>query len=75
MTFLEYLDRDPQYQAACKRREAAEAAICSGRRWGESRRFAGRMADNRIDRLEAARAAWSRAFDRAEKRWLKPQPL
>lgn len=73
----EFLAQDARYQKACARRDAAEAAIGGAGRWGECRRFAGAHAGNRLDKAERARAAWSRAYDAAERRWQKwaEQPL
>lgn len=48
-----------------------EADLGRGSRWGETRRFAGRSAGLRLERMAKARARWSKAYDRAEKEWGK----
>lgn len=65
----EFINADARYARACERRAQAYAALNRGDRWGESRRFAGRSAGLRLDRIARANAACNRAYDAAEKRW------
>ncbi len=66
-----FINADPQYIAACQRRDRANAALSTGDRWGEARRFSGARAGNRLKAIERAYSAWSRAYDRAEQRYYK----
>lgn len=64
-----YVDADPAVVKATATLRSLRSVVNS--RWGESRRFAGRMAGNRLDRIDRAQAAWGRAYDRAEVRFEK----
>jgi hypothetical protein len=61
----EFLAHDPRLTAAKQALDAAQNALSNGTRWGETRRFAGRRAGNRLDHLESARIRWSKAYDKA----------
>lgn len=69
----EFIHADARYARANERRTQAYAALNRGDRWGESRRFAGRSAGLRLDRIERAGVACNRAYDAAEKRWAQLQ--
>lgn len=64
-----YINADPTVAKATVALNALRSVVSS--RWGESRRFAGRMASSRLDKIERAQAAWGRAYDRAEARFEK----
>jgi hypothetical protein len=65
-----YIEADPAVVKADAKLYALRSAPDTSR-WGENRRFAGRMASNRLDRIDRAKASWSRAYDRAEARFDK----
>jgi hypothetical protein len=65
MTKEEYRKNYTELQRAIHNLNRAQAALSSFR-WGEARRFAGRMAGNRLAVLDKARKRWCRAFERAE---------
>ena len=68
-----FIDADPAVSKATSALNSLRFVVSS--RWGESRRFAGRMASNRLDKIERAQHAWSRAYDRAEARFNKQHLL
>lgn len=73
LTREEFIAADAEHRRARERYERAQSNLgCS--RWGEARRFAGRMAGNRLAEVDRARAWFLKTYDRAEKRWLKLQP-
>lgn len=64
-----YIDNDPAVQRAIAKINALQSK--DGSRWGETRRFAGRAAGNRLDALAKAQAQFRRAYGRAEARFNK----
>lgn len=69
MTLLEYVDAYPPYQEAQAALQKAHLDL--GGRWGEARRFAGRSAGLRLERLDKARERCSREFDKASAKYKK----
>jgi hypothetical protein len=69
MTKEEYTKNDPLFQRAVDNLNQAQLRLNTFR-WGEARRFAGRMAGNRLAVLDKARKRWSRAYERAEEKHL-----
>lgn len=64
-----FIDTDPcLVKAAAKVQSLRSGAVG---RWGEARRFAGQRASNRLEKIERAEQAWSRAYDRAAARFDK----
>lgn len=66
MTREEYRNTDPGLAKARKEMDDAMSAVSSGNRWGETRRFSGRAAGNRIAKVDAAKARWQKAYDKAD---------
>jgi hypothetical protein len=62
-TIADYLENHPKLKAATDRLAAARAAMVNGNRWGETRRFAGKRAGNRLSAIERAHARWSKTYD------------
>jgi len=54
----------PKVRAAYERYQKLLATMQRGNRWGEARRFAGRSAGLRLERIEKARQTWLKAIDR-----------
>jgi len=75
MTFEDYLKQDERYiRAESRLNKAREAISRHSGRWGEARRFAGRSAVVRLDKLDRARASWNKAWVSAERRYKKMFP-
>lgn len=64
---LDYVERHPTVVAAQERVSIIRQAMTSSNRWGESRRFSGRSAGQRIDRLDRAIARLTRTRDKARR--------
>jgi hypothetical protein len=64
-----FIDSDPKVIAALAKLNSLRSESSS--RWGEARRFAGKMAGNRLDKIERAQKSWGLAYDRAEARYNK----
>lgn len=62
-----YREQDPIFLKAEATLAAARAALGGGR-WGEARRFAGKSAGLRLERVDKAHTRWSQAWERADKR-------
>lgn len=71
----EFMASQTKVVAAVERMHRAQAALASGNRWGDTRRFQGRAAGSRLDKLDAARTAWSKAYSKAEADFEKQRPL
>jgi hypothetical protein len=63
-----YIERDPEVKAAKAKIISIYNEMVSNDRWGEARRFAGKRAGSRLERLDKARRQLSRAIDRAKAR-------
>ncbi|MEK8023236.1 MAG: hypothetical protein AAB229_05445 [Candidatus Hydrogenedentota bacterium] len=64
---LDYVDRHPAVVAAQENVSIIGQKMVSSNRWGECRRFSGRGAGLRIERLDRAIARLGRARDKARK--------
>ncbi len=65
----EYRDNHPELQLAKKRWEAVMKAAGDGNRWGETRRFQGRAAANRISRADSAKRTYFRVWDQVTREY------
>lgn len=67
-----FIRSDPSVLKAAAKLELLRGSA-SNNRWGEARRFAGQRASNRLEKIQRAEQAWSRAYDRAEKLFNRAQ--
>lgn len=68
-----FLATHPRLKAARTRMQDTFQALGHGQGtiWGDTTRFAGKMAGNRLDRAHHAEAVWSRLYDRLAAAHLK----
>ena len=62
------IDKDPEVIAAQAKINRIYDEMVRNDRWGESRRFAGKRAGSRLERLDKARRQLFRAYDHARAR-------
>ena len=66
MTKEEYRNQDEALIRSKRSWETAMSAVGGSERWGDTRRFEGRRAGNRLDRERRAHDWWDRMFTRSE---------
>jgi len=65
LTLSAYVSRDPKFLEAQRKLEKAYEALRKGRSWGDTRRFAGRSARNRLEAILRGRERVSKAWENA----------
>jgi hypothetical protein len=62
ITLNEYARNDPSYLKAQEKLKNAYQLLGGGNRWGESRRFAGRIAGSRLEAVDREKAQRNRTW-------------
>lgn len=66
-----YRENHPKLKAAKERLDTARKAVGGGNRWGETRRFSGARAGNRLNAVDKALKSWGRTYDAVTKEYHK----